>query len=68
MYNILTYICLNLFCTVLEHLKRINKLNGHKTVYNDNLRKLPKENGGVSVMSCSIIRGLHVSTDSVLSV
>ena len=32
------------------HLKRINKLNGHKIVYNDNLRKLPNEYGDVSVM------------------
>ena len=28
-----TYLfCLNLFYTVLQHLKRINKSNGHKTV------------------------------------
>ena len=30
--------------------KRINKLNGHKSLYNDNLRKLPNEYGDVSVM------------------
>ena len=32
MLNILIYIFLKLFYTVLQHLKRINKLDGHKTV------------------------------------
>ena len=46
----LIYICLNLFYTVLKHLKRIYELIGHKQLYNDNLRKSPNEYGDVSIM------------------
>ena len=52
----LIYICLNLFYTVLKHLKRIYELNGHKQLYNDNLRKLPNEYGDVSIMGSPALK------------